>query len=130
LRRLPKENEKIQMCNPTVPVLNLNSTGAREGGPRKMSSLLWMTGQRNTASIGLLKQRRSIHPTMYSLINTFLAFLLVNEATGFHVLPDVRVLTALFDSPTYPAEFKRAVECANKYGECQVDELMQLADGT
>ena len=62
-----------------------------------------------------------------------LTFILVGCTAAFSVTPKLaqRIVhdkMVLFYYPEQP--FERAVECAGNYDKCDVDELLQLADGT
>lgn len=63
------------------------------------------------------------------LIRSLIAF--VGTATAFNasLQPRRRMTIAIQSASSHMETFERAVECAENYGYCNLDELEQLADG-
>jgi hypothetical protein len=61
-------------------------------------------------------------------MNCLLLVIMLGSSSSFHMTVPVSIRR-----PTvlhfYPKEFERAIQCAEKYGVCDVDELLKLADG-
>ena len=63
---------------------------------------------------------------------TLFLVLIPNIVNAFHLALTRKLPTtslAVASDRTYPDSFGRAVECAETYGLCDVDELWKLSDG-
>jgi hypothetical protein len=54
--------------------------------------------------------------------------ILGHTAIAFHVAPVHQVRSSVTTLWSFPERFERAVQCSEKYGLCDVDELLALAD--